>query len=234
MITGEFDAIKRTNLFAGLGDREFDEIIGFLQPNIRLFRKGENIIQPDDLLTGIGLILAGRISSYIVNANGDRLLLFVAEQGEIIGDLSPALGGRPVYITMTADEDSVVVFIKPALLADYNGVKCDTGHLVIIHNLLLIITKRCCHLYQRMMVLTMKSVRQKVCSFLLEQRCTHGKAVFILSLNRNKLAEYLNIPRPSLSRELCLLRDGGVIDFYRSTFHILDLSKLKQYASGNV
>ena len=56
-----------------------------------------------------------------------------------------------------------------------------------------------------------------------------GDINITVPLNRNELASFLNVSRPSMSRELCQLRDEGIIDFHLSTFKIKDLEALKEY-----
>ncbi len=54
------------------------------------------------------------------------------------------------------------------------------------------------------------------------------KNLFIkLPFSRKKMAELLNIPRPSLSRELTNMRDEGIIDFDKNIIKIVDLDLLK-------
>lgn len=53
--------------------------------------------------------------------------------------------------------------------------------------------------------------------------------MFRIQMNREQLAEFLNVSRPSMSRELSRMRDEGIIDFHLSTFKILDIEKLKSY-----
>lgn len=54
----------------------------------------------------------------------------------------------------------------------------------------------------------------------------------MLSMNRNELADFLNVARPSLSREMCRMRDEGMIDFHRSSVRIRDMEALKAAAQG--
>ena len=70
-------------------------------------------------------------------------------------------------------------------------------------------------------------MRGKISAFLLEQYEKQGSATFILPLKRNEMAEFLNVARPSLSREMCRMRDEGLIDFHQSTIKIKDLEALK-------
>jgi CRP-like cAMP-binding protein len=68
----------------------------------------------------------------------------------------------------------------------------------------------------------MKGMREKLASYLLEQSEINSNMTFDLPINREALADYLNVSRPSMSRELGRMRDEGVIDFYRSSFIIRD------------
>ncbi len=47
-------------------------------------------------------------------------------------------------------------------------------------------------------------------------------------MKRHELADYLNIPRPSLSREMGLMRDEGIIDFEGTEITIKDTRSLEE------
>ncbi|NLO93742.1 MAG: winged helix-turn-helix domain-containing protein, partial [Clostridiaceae bacterium] len=49
-----------------------------------------------------------------------------------------------------------------------------------------------------------------------------------LPMNRSQLADYLNVSRPSMSREMARMKDEGIIDYYLSAVKILDFDKLKK------
>jgi cAMP-binding proteins - catabolite gene activator and regulatory subunit of cAMP-dependent protein kinases len=78
--------------------------------------------------------------------------------------------------------------------------------------------------------LSMKSMRGKISSFLIEQYKKTGYTTFILPMMRNELADFLNVSRPSMSREMGRMRDEGVIDFHKSSIRIKDIAALKQMA----
>ena len=47
-------------------------------------------------------------------------------------------------------------------------------------------------------------------------------------MNKEEIANFIGIPRPSLSRELIKLRKEKIIDFDRNNITILDIDKLEE------
>jgi len=68
---------------------------------------------------------------------------------------------------------------------------------------------------------------EKAATYLYEKYRETGKKDIELSLNRNDLANFLSVSKPSMSRELCRLRDEGIIDFHLNSFKILNPEALK-------
>ncbi|HZK00338.1 MAG TPA: helix-turn-helix domain-containing protein, partial [Tissierellaceae bacterium] len=97
----------------------------------------------------------------------------------------------------------------------------------LIMNMLKIISQKALMLNRKMDYLSIRSIRGKVSYLLLQEYKKMNKPMFLLPLNRNELADFLNIPRPSLSREMCRMRDEGVIDFHRSSIRINDIDRLR-------
>ena len=63
-----------------------------------------------------------------------------------------------------------------------------------------------------------------VTAFFFRIRCDNCK--FSIHFSRTELAEYLQIDRSALSRELGRIKNDGIIDYHRSDFHILKPEKL--------
>ena len=95
-------------------------------------------------------------------------------------------------------------------------------------NMLSVVSEKAINLNRKVEYLAMKSLRAKLSRFLLEQYKKAGKTMFVMPLNRSELSDFLNVSRPSLSREMCRMRDEGIIDFYRSSVQILDEEALKK------
>ena len=52
--------------------------------------------------------------------------------------------------------------------------------------------------------------------------------IMALEMNKEEIANFIGIPRPSLSRELIKLRKEKIIDFDRNNITILDIDKLEE------
>jgi CRP-like cAMP-binding protein len=46
------------------------------------------------------------------------------------------------------------------------------------------------------------------------------------------MAEYLNVSRPSMSRELMRMRDEDILDFYKDKITIKDIKKIEDILKG--
>jgi CRP-like cAMP-binding protein len=92
--------------------------------------------------------------------------------------------------------------------------------------MLLIVSERALTLNRKLEYLTIRSMRTKIATYLLEQRKLTGKNTFVMPLKRNDLADFLNVSRTALSREMGRMRDDGLIDFYRSSVKLTDVERL--------
>ncbi|NLO41211.1 MAG: winged helix-turn-helix domain-containing protein, partial [Ruminiclostridium sp.] len=70
---------------------------------------------------------------------------------------------------------------------------------------------------------------EKLCTYFWELYERSGKYIFLLPMNRTELADFLIVSRPSMSREMCRMRDEGLIDFLLSTIKVMNKEQLASY-----
>ena len=99
----------------------------------------------------------------------------------------------------------------------------------MIENFMKVISDNALMLNKKVQYLSIKSIRGKISAYLLEQYKNNKGNTIVLPLKRNELADFLNVSRPSMSRELCKMRDEGIIDFHLSTFKIKDIETLESF-----
>ena len=98
----------------------------------------------------------------------------------------------------------------------------------MILNMLGILSNRALMLNRKIEHISGKSIRGKISSYLLDALRESSDNTVVIPMKRHELADYLNIPRPSLSRELGLMRDEGIINFTGSTITVHKAGKLEE------
>src|SRR5699024_8461017 len=95
-------------------------------------------------------------------------------------------------------------------------------------NFMTILSDRILMLNSKIKILSYETIRKKIANFLLDEYKKQNNNFLEFSYGRKKMAEVLNVPRPSLSRELAKMRDEGIIDFDKNVIKIVDIKLLKR------
>lgn len=131
--------------------------------------------------------------------------------------------------SVVAQKASKVLFVSRQKILGQCYKVC-LRHRLIIENMLRIVSEKAMLLNKKVEYLTIKSMRGRIAAFLLDHYRKTGRTIFTLPLNRNEMAEFLNVSRPSMSREMGRMKEEGIIDFHLSTILIKDLDALKKVA----
>ena len=100
-------------------------------------------------------------------------------------------------------------------------------HRSLVENFLKLLSQKALMLNRKVEYLSIKGIRAKVSTYLYDQYLLQGSRDIQLSLNRTELADFLNVSRPSMSRELGKMREEGIIDFHLNRFHIKNEQALR-------
>jgi CRP-like cAMP-binding protein len=214
-------------LFAGIPADTLALMLDCLQPKVSDYPKNSYITIEGDPFTGLGIFLAGEASVIRENVAGTRIVLTVLGAGDMFGEMVAFSARRFWPASVFAQTDCSVVFLPPHKITGACANTC-AGHQQLIRNMLLIISERALMLNRKVEYLTIRSMRAKIVTYLLEQHKSRGKKTFLLPLKRNDLADFLNVSRTALSRELGRMRDEGLLDFYRSSVQLKDIPRLKK------
>lgn len=231
MLSKWLEPLASCQLFDGINREELSKILECLNPRISGHNKGEPLTVAGERLDGIGIILAGKAAVTKENASGSRMIITVLGPGELFGEVAAFAGKKTWPATVVAHGDCTAMFLAPEKIVAICEHRC-TGHRLLITNMLRIISEKAVMLNKKVEYLTLKSLRGKISAYLLEQYNKTGRPTFVLPLKRDELADFLNVSRPSLSREMGRMRNEGIIDFYRSSVRINDLEALARALDG--
>ncbi len=210
-------------LFAGLSKDEYTDMRKCKCLRERSFDKGEVILTAGDQTSHMGLILSGRVNIEIYNLWGGRSILNKLGPGEIFGE-SYAITGEPLVVEAIAIEASRIMMIDIAGL--FQGHHADASwHAKLLRNVLLLSARKNVALSKRAFQLSFKKIRSRLGAYLSAQALETGKREFDIPFNRQELADYLNVDRSALSKELMRMRDDGLIEFNKNHFRILEIKE---------
>ncbi len=197
-----------------------------LNPALRKYKKNEYLSVQGDDFYALGILLAGEAMVVKDNAAGQRTIMTVLGEGDIFGETAAFSGEKKWPASVIAQRNCQALFLPPEKITGNCCRQCPS-HRRLITNMLRIVSDRALALSKKVEYLSIKSIRGKIATFLFEQYQKQGSATFMLPLKRNEMAEFLNVARPSLSREMCRMREEGVIDFHRSSIKIKNVEALK-------
>lgn len=223
------DVVTNCMLFEKMTAEELSMLLDCLKPVIRKLGKNDIVNVAGELFEGIGVVLTGQVVVVKESAAGNRIILAMLKPGDLFGEMAAFSGSGKWPATVVAQTSCSVMYISPQKILGQCEKACS-GHRQLVMNMLGILSKKALSLSRKLEYLSIKSMRGRVAMFLLEQYKKSGIATFMLSMNRNELADFLNVSRPSLSREMCKMRDDGLIDFHRSSVQIKDVEALKKVA----
>lgn len=219
--------LMSSSLFTGISICGLENMMNCLQPNLSAYKKNSYITLEGDPFTGLGVLLTGEAAVIKENMAGSRNIMAILRSGDIFGEMIAFSGKRHWPATVFAQTDCSVIFLLPDKITGKCTNACE-GHAQLINNMLSILSEKALLLNRKVEYLSLGSMRGKISTYLLEQHQSTEKNVFNLPLNRNDLADFLNVSRTALSREMGRMRDEGLIEFYRSSVKINNIDALKE------
>lgn len=216
--------LNKNKLFQGISESELLAMLNCLKPVIRDYFKDELIASEGDKLSHIGIILQGTAKVLKENSEGNSVIVSLLKPQDMYGEIA-AFSEKGVFPSSVYAQGNIkVMLLEPNKLIGTCENSCSF-HKNLIFNLLKIISTKALMLNRKVEYLSKKTLRGKLKAFLLEEERKNGD-IFLLPMNRDELADFLNVTRPSLSRELCAMRDEGLIEFSKSKIKILDREAL--------
>jgi CRP-like cAMP-binding protein len=221
------DTLKSTILFRGIGSESLNIMLDCLKPTVRQCKQREIIVAYGQPFQGIGIIASGRVALTKETYSGNRIIMGILESSDIFGEIVAFSDRRIWPMTVIAHEDCVLLFLPPDKITGTCSNIC-ASHSTLIMNMLQILSNRASMLDKKIEHMSAKNIRGRISSYLLDIYLQTGNRDFILAVKRHELADYLNIPRPSLSREMGLMRDDGIIEFEGSHITLKDVLMLEK------
>lgn len=215
-----FDILMQNHLFNNIQKTDLFFVLKCLQAKISDFKKGELIFLNGSKINYIGLILLGNVQIIKEDFNGNQTIISLLKQGDLFGESYACTGLSIINATVLASSDCKILFI------DYNKIinVCSSNcsfHTKLIENMIKILAYKNIILNQKIDFMSKRTIREKLIAYFGGEMQKAKSKKFIVEYKRQELADFLCIDRSALSRELCNMRDEGLIKFNKNEFEVM-------------
>lgn len=212
--------LKRTQLFAGIGDDEISSMLSCLGARLHTFKKGEYVFRQGEHLSDISVLVSGALHIQNDDYWGNRSILGQISVGEMFGEAYVAPESGALLNDVAAVEDSEVIFFDVKRIITTCPSACRF-HATVVQNMFFAISEKNRKLVQKLGHMSKRSTREKLISYLSQQARKQNSVSFTIPFNRQQLADFLSVDRSAMSNELCKMRDEGLIQFDKNSFKLL-------------
>lgn len=209
--------------FDGITPEEYDEMQSCGEIRTVQYPKGSVLFHTGDKTREFGILLSGEIHIENIDLWGNRMILHNISRGQAFAE-TYAFCDVPIMVDVIAAQDCTVFFIPiHSLLAPCNRDK--TWYNKLLYNLLLLSTGKNLSWSNRMFCISSKSIRTRVMTYLSAESVKRGTVEFTIPFDRQQMADYLNIERSALSKELGRMQKEGILHFHKNRFHLYHVEK---------
>lgn len=206
-------AIFQCRLFQGFTLSEINQFFRKYSMTSVTYNKGDLLALKNDPVHAIGIIESGEV---VVEEDGLRKTPGTTFGENLLFSVSSKYSSNIIATTTTQ-----VLYLKKEELL----VALST-YTKLLQNYLSLLSQQAQSLGEHLQLLSQASLRDKIIAYVKSKY--QGDEKVPIGMTKESLAKYLNVKRPSLSRELIFMRLDNVISTDRKYFHILDPAILKE------
>lgn len=224
---GYQSALTKCALFKNIKEDDYSLLMGCLNAYTKTYQSDEYVFFAGNKVSYVCIVLSGSIEIIKENPAGSRYIMAFLGEGHIFAEGIVCTRERISPVTVRVKEESKILFIPYERITRSCGNSC-TFHIQLIQNMMMILGEKNFNLNTKIELLSLKGMREKIATFLLnESKDQNNSLTFQIVPNRNELAEYLNVSRTSMCRELARMKEEEILDYYQNSFKILSMEALK-------
>lgn len=215
----DISSLQKILIFQDMNEKEIEDALTTLSAFEKKYKKNSTIFHAGKITDSMGLVVAG---SVIIESNdiwGNRTILSHIGKGDFFAETYALLDQKPMLVDVKANEECHILFIRLNMLKQLHSLKSSWA-VKILKNLLRISLYKNLTLSSRSFHTSPKTIRGRVLAYLNSIALEQGKKEFDIPFNRQQLADYLNIERTSLSKELGKMQRDDIISVKGNHFKI--------------
>ena len=184
-------------LFRGMTADELAALRAAHCIRVQRYDKNALIYHAGRVVHEIGIVQSGSVNVESNDLWGNKSILSHVEAGQAFAE-TYALCGEPLMVDVAAAEPCEILWLDLVPMLQQKNLA----------------------LSQRIRCTTPKSTRGRLLTYLSAQAVRAGSTHFSIPFDRQQLADYLNLDRSALSKELGKMRDDGLIRCRKNEFEL--------------
>ena len=212
-------------LFGRISREEASRMLSCSRAQFREYPAGSLIFGEHDKPKYLYLLLDGKVQISKHLPSVKRNLLFQVKELEVFGEIFVSAAQEYYWYEASAVRPSRVLSLPYHFIYGVCQNACD-HHKMVIRNLLDIQAKNNLQMTKKLHIITNTTLKQKLALWLME--ISGGQKKAVMDMNREELADYLGVTRPSLSRTMMELQKQGIIRIEGKTVWIDHMEELEK------
>ena len=213
------EILQRSILFRGLTPEEISAALAFFQAEEKNYKKAEVILHAGSQTDCMGLVLEGSVTIENNDVWGNRTILSYIGKGQFFAESYAYLPNEPMLVDVVANENCRILFLRIGSLHRFPDPPGSWG-VTFVSNLLSVCAHKNLTLSGRSFHTAPKTIRGRVMSYLNSVSLQKARYEFDIPFDRQQLADYLNLERSALSKELGKMQRDGLITVRKNHFKI--------------
>ncbi len=184
------------------------------------YQKGQPVVLEQERVMYIGIVLEGAVDMVKEDLWGNKTILARIEKNDLFGETFACGSDSLAVVSFIVSKNARILFM-PFCKAMHTCANSCEFHRKLVDNMVRIIADKNRELLRKIEVISQKTLREKILSYLSVQAQQQNARYFQIPLGRTELAEYLCADRTALARELGKMKNEGLIDYDKNMFRIL-------------
>lgn len=221
-----FDIVRASCLARGMTDADVRAFLASSKVRRRELPRGGIVFHEGDRPRGLYLLLSGALEIRRDTSSGRQVFLSeIQTPGEMFGEVYEVLQ-KPYDMYVEAVKKSEVLEVSSAIFSLAGG-DLSRPALLVQQNLMRIFAQKAYAMRGRIQVLASGSLREKLARLFFDHLADDGTVE--IAVNRETLAAYLAVTRPSLSRELSAMAKESLLAVDGRHIRVTDRARLEAY-----
>lgn len=208
--------LKNHPLFQDLSESDLDQLYHAACMRSQFFEKNQTVFHAGDRICEVGIVQTGNVHIEMIDLWGNKSILSSIAPGQIFAE-TYAICRKPLLVDVTAAAPCEILFLNLEFLARFFSEPGSCRD-AIMQNLFAICVRKNLILSNRIFCTTPKTVRGRLLVYLSSESAKAGSTSFTIPFDRQGMADYLNLDRSALSKELGRMKKDGILDFKKNHF----------------